>query len=230
MGMPSSRSGSFCALVFLAGLPCCISGNEAIDLATNSQLYVDVPFTTRVPGDRVAFVAPLADRRAERTTPLPTADRGFPITYGDDGAWERPVAVMVDEVLRRQLQDSGLFATLAEVARPDALVVVPSLELFLVGAAESISGGRSFAEVVLRVQVYGPSEGQAGRALWLDRVFPGVQRTPVSFQPINAYRLAGPALAASITGLLQGLDGSNIARSGVPMAVAVPASAERSPR
>lgn len=228
--MPNFRCGLTVAALWLCWLPSCATSGGALDLASNDQLYLDVAFRTKVPGDRVAFVAPLADLRAERTEPLPAAERGFPITYGDDGLWERPVAAMCDDILRRQLADSGLFPRIVDRAEPDGLVIVPSLESFVVGATEAISGSRSFAEVVLRVQVYGPAVGNAERSLLLDRSFPGVQRTAVAFKPVNAYRLAGPALAASITGVLTGLDGSNVGRSTVPMAVAVPAAASRAVR
>src|SRR5688572_29562753 len=88
----------------------CLTPNYTADFATNDVFYVDVPFRTKAPGDRAVFLAPVVDARDP--TGLPTQEKGFPIAYGGDDFWERPVPEMLGEVLARQLTDSALFPRL----------------------------------------------------------------------------------------------------------------------
>jgi len=205
----------------------CASSNQAVDLANNEQLYADVRFATKSPGDRAVFVAPLVDAR--KPLELPTQERGFPILYGDDQVWERPVAEMIGEVLHRQLQNSGLFTAVADNASPQALVLKPTLMAFLTGAAESVSGTRSFAEVGLRLQVFGPADATGKRTVLFDDLYANRQMSDVALNPVSPYRLIGRALHVSVSKALAGLDGSNVSRSNVPIEVAEPTAVPAAP-
>lgn len=209
--------------LLIAVLPvACSTNSQVADFAKNDLFYTDVPFQTKAPGDRVVFVAPLADARDGAQ--LPQAERGFPITYVGDDFWERPVAEMMGEVLQRQLASSGLFAAVEDHAVPNGLVIKPTLVSFLGGATEAISGASSFADVGVRVQVLGPAAGDGKRVLLLDRVYGNRQVSPNEINPVSPYRLVGRAMQLAMTKLLTGLDGSNVARSDVPLD-AVPAEA-----
>jgi hypothetical protein len=188
--------------------------NTALDLARNERLYRDVPYQSRAPGDRAAILAPLADARSAKG--LPASDEGFPIQYGSDEVWERPVCEMVDEVWNRQVAQSGLFAAVG-VAGAEALVVVPTLQSFTTGAIERIAGAQSFAEVALRLQVYGPQDASGQRGLLLDRVYADRKITEPGLRPVSPYLLVGGALRTAVQKALAGLDGSNVGRSSVPM-------------
>lgn len=192
----------------------CASTNDSIDLARNELLYVDVPFTTPAPGDRDVFVAPVADARDGAV--LPTQDRGFPISYGADEVWERPVREMVADVLLRQVKDSGLFANVVDKATPQAIVVKPTLVAFTTGATEAISGSRSFAEIGLKLQVLGPANALGERPTLMEQTFGNRQVSPLEVNPVSPYRLIGRALQVSMQKLLAGLDGKNVGRSHVP--------------
>jgi hypothetical protein len=223
--MSPLRPAARAALLTIALFSACSTQSEAVDLARNERLYADVPFTTKAPGDRPVFVAPVADART--TQDLPTQERGFPIAYGNDDVWERPVVEMVGEVLARQFAASGLFLQVLDAPRPDALVVKPAIVTFLAGAAESIAGSRSFAEVGVELQVFGPCDAAGKRQLLLQTVYANRQASEVGIKPISPYRLLGRALQASVGKALVGLDGSNVSRSQVPISVALPASAGR---
>jgi len=205
----------------------CATSSQSVDLANNDQLYKDVPFATKAPGDRAVFVAPLVDGRVGKD--LPTQERGFPITYGDDQVWERPVPVMVGEVLQRQLQSSGLFTEVAATASPQALVLKPTLVSFLTGAAESMAGSSSFAEVGLRLQVFGPADATGKRAVLFEDLYANRQMTEVALNPVSPYRLIGRALHISVGKALAGLDGSNVSRSNVPIEVVEPVAVPAGP-
>lgn len=214
------------ALGALGAAGCSVPGGPA-DFANNCELYSDVPFQTKAPGDRNVFVAPVVDARTGEG--LPTSDRGFPIHYGDDAVWDRPVVEMVGEVLQRQLASSRLFPEVAPAASPESLVIVPTLVSFLAGAAESVGGSSSFAEVGLRLQVYGPAGSDGKRTLLHDQVYGNRQATGAAMTPPSPYRLACRAMQISMAKALAGLDGSNVGRSNVPIgdATPVPASATK---
>jgi hypothetical protein len=195
------------ALLLALVLTACASPSHVADFASNDVLYVDVPFVTKAPGDRAVFVAPVADARDGRG--LPSHEKGFPIQYAGDEFWERPVPEMLGDVLSRQLAASALFTAVSPHAAPEALVLKPSLVTFVGGANEAVSGARTFAEVALRVELH-------------ERVYGNRQTSALSLKPVSPYRLYGPALQQTVAKLLAGLDGSNVARSNVPMDVAAP--------
>ena len=194
----------------------CEAVNYSADLAGNSIFYNDVPFRTRSPGDRPAHVLPVADRRD--ISALPAHDRGFPITYVGDDFWERPVPVMVGEVLARQLRDSELFPQMLDTIEPQALLVKPTLVAFTTAAVEGMAGSRSFAEIGLQVQVYGPVNENGKRPIWLDKVYNNRQASQLELHPISPYRLIGRALQIAVGKALVDLDGSNVARTNAPTA------------
>jgi hypothetical protein len=120
-------------------------------------------------------------------------------------------------VLARQLANSGLFAAVTDSATPDVVLVVPSVVSWLGGVTEAISGGHAFVDVGLRVQVYGPAAAGGERPLWHDQVYGNRQVSQVELNPPSPYRLVGRALQFTMTKVLAGLDGSQVARSGVPI-------------
>ncbi len=207
-------------LVFAAA---CASFDTSADFARNQALYVDVPYATKAPGDRDVFVAPIVDAR--EGTVLPTQERGFPISYGSDEFWERPVPEMLGEVLARQVQDSGLFANVVEKASPQTVVVKPTLVSFTTGATEAISGSRSFAEIALKLQVLGPADGTGARATLMEQTFSNRQVSALEVNPVSPYRLIGRAMQLSMQKLLAGLDGQNVGRNNVPEGTEVAAPA-----
>lgn len=219
MKFPPMRVVSLLLVPLAAG---CMVPNQTADFATNDLLYVDVPFTTKAPGDRGLFVAPIVDARDQAV--LPVSDRGFPIVYGGDDFWERPVREMLADVLQRQLTDSQLFGHLVDRAEPSSLVMKPTLVTFTLGATEAISGRRSFAEVGLRLEVLGPADADGQRAVVLDETYASRQLSELELNPVSPYRLVGRALQISMQKLLGGLDGSNLGRGDVPLAAAASAT------
>jgi len=210
--------------LLLAG---CSSLDATADFSNNELFFVDVPFATKAPGDRAVFVAPIHDDRASDA--LPQHERGFPIRYGSDDFWVRPVSQMLAEVLERHLDHSGLFPSITTQASPESLILKPSLVSFAVGAREVMAGSISFAEVGLRVEVFGPVDDNGERPLWHDEIYGNQQVSKESVHPVNPYRLIGRALQITMSRTLSGLDGSNVGRSQVPVAAILPADAAPKP-
>lgn len=224
--MSNLHRAAFLPLLLFAAA-CKSLSDETADFATNDAFYVDVPFQTKAPGDRAVFVAPIADTRD--LSKLPATERGFPITYGADDFWERPIGDMVGDVLVRQLQQSKLFTQVSVQPSADSLVLKPTLVDFVAGATEAISGSRSFAEVGMRLQVLGPADARGERPVLHDQVYRNKQVTPVEVSPVHPLRLVGRALQVTMQKALTGLDGSNVARSHVPVAsIGAPAEAASS--
>lgn len=198
----------------------CGSLNYTADFANNELFFVDVDFRTKSPGDRKVFVTPLKDERAHAELPL--HESGFPIRYGDDEFWERPVPEMLTEVFERHLENSEVFPAVAAQASPDVVIIRPTLVSFVVGSKEAISGSMTFAEVGLRIEVLGPQGENGQRPLWHDQAYGNRQVSEYQIKPVSPYRLIGRALQLTMSETLAGLDSSNVARSHVPVEVATP--------
>lgn len=207
-------------LLLLAG---CQSTGQVPDLGDNPDLYRDLGFVSKLPGDRAVFVAPLQDQR--RQEQLPEAQGGFPITYDSDERWCRQPADMVDDVLRRELAHSRVFAAVLPSPQPGALVLMPTLQEFQSGAVELDMGCRTLAEVGIRVQVFGPADAKGERQLLHDEVYAQRETSSVAMVPMSTYLLSARALRGSMQRLLSGLDGSNVGRSNLPLAL--PAAAAK---
>jgi hypothetical protein len=214
MANPCSRALAF-PLVLVAVAGCKSTGSSA-DLAWNPNIYRSAAFVSKLPGDLPAFVAPVADER--RPEALPAKIGSSPVIYDADGRWERPVHEMVDDVLRQELATSLLFTQLTDRPDPCGLVIKPSLVTFATGAMEFIEGGSSMAEVALRLKVYGPQEASGKRSLLHDQIYGDRQQSAITMMPTNTFVLAGKAVRNAMGRVLAGLDGSNVARSGVPLA------------
>ncbi len=196
------------------------------DLAKNSELYAFSEFVTKLPGDRKVFVATLEDARETVTPAAPAGDVKFPILYDTDERWLRPVSEMVDEILRREIEDSEIFDEVCESPKDAQIVITPSLVAFRTGALEEISGGRGIAEVAIRFRVHGPADASGERTLALDQTVVDRKVTEASFRTASRYVLAGVSLRACVVRMLQVLDCKNIGRDGMPLPV--PAAAEAS--
>ncbi len=202
----------------LLALVACASPADRNDLVTNPTLYAPTAYKAKVAVDRSAFVAPLVDERQ----PVAEASGPYPVSYVGEAVWFRPVLTMVDEIVYDELRDSGVFVEASRSAPgSDALIVTPYLRSANCGEEEQPAGRRSLSDVELRVVVHGPGADAGSRPVLLDRTFREIATTAVEMDPAPATQLLGIALRKSITKMLEVLDQSNVARSGVPMDPAV---------
>jgi hypothetical protein len=79
-----------------------------------------------------------------------------------------------------------------------------------------MGGGRSLAEVGIRIQANGPAAADGVRPVLLDQVFGDRELTEVSFRTASRHVLAGAATRLAIVRALQGLDSKSIGRNGMP--------------
>ena len=131
-----------------------------------------------------------------------------------EGRWERPLDVMIFDIVREELEDSGVFATLTDQVSPDVLIVQPVLMQCACGSVERLSGGfQSLAEVSIRLAVYGPESAEGARTLIHDQVYSDRQASEPRLSPPESPLLLARALRATTARILVGLDKSNVARS-----------------
>ncbi len=187
------------------------------DLALNEELYVDTGYETKLPGDRTVFLAPLADVRAEAVKVLEAAAyNGYPIAYDNDDRWQRPVAEMVDEIVRREIEASYVFTEVVTAPAKAQIVVVPKLTSFTTAGIEEVSGGRALADVGIQLLVFGPADAAGKRATLLDETFIDRKVSEASFRTVSRHVLAGVCLRTVVVKVLQALDAKNLGRDGMP--------------
>jgi hypothetical protein len=187
---------------------------EGMDLARNGSLYRATEYTATLPADRGVYLAPIAD---EREANVEAASGPYTVSYFTDGDWSRPPAVMVDEVVRRELESSGVFAGVQTRARPEDCLMRVKLRRFDVGAESHVTGWKSFAAIVLGVEVLGPVAASGDRPLWLQRDYAGAQKSGISWVPPAATGLMGLSVRQAVVSMLGDLDRSNVARANVPL-------------
>jgi hypothetical protein len=160
-----------------------------------------VPFATKAPGDRPVFVAPVVDAR-DAGPRCRTSERGFPIVYGGDEFWDRPVPEMVGDVLtaaaggepavrrgRRPRQRRGARAA-SRAGGVHARRHRGDLRLALVRRDR------------LRVQVLGPAGAGGKRPLLHEQVYGNRQVSDARTQAVSPYRLVGRSLQLTMQKLL----------------------------
>jgi hypothetical protein len=208
---------------FAAWLAACQSPANSLDLRRNADLYRSPGYRARLPVDRSAFLTPLVDARSGRAV---EARGPYPISAMPDGYWARPLPEMIEQIVRDELNDSGVVVGLQRQAPPKngALVITVHLLEAVCGQEERPSGRRSMADVALRVQVFGPAPGTT---LLFDRQFRQPLATDVGNRPARPPQLFGIALRQVVGAMLAALDQSNVARSGVPIQHAVDAAERR---
>lgn len=202
-------------LAALTALVACKS-TPVPDLALNTELYAMSGYSCKLPGDRSVFVTPVADAR-DQVAVADAAEGKYPVLYDTDARWHRPIAEMVDEVLRREVEESGIFDEITDAPKEAQIVVTPTIVAFRTGAVEELAGGRAIAEVAIRFQVHGPADKDGVRALVLDQTVVDRKVTEAAFRTASRYVLAGVSLRACILRMLQVLDTKNIGRDGMPL-------------
>ncbi len=196
----------------------CQQFTDSIDLRRNGELYRSPNYRARVAVDRAAFLAPLVDER--QGIPGPGQVGGpYPVSYMSDGEWPRPLLEMLEDIIIDELRDSGVFASLVRDpgVAADTLVVRPFLMTARTAWEERPFGRRAFAEIGMRIVVYGPQPAGGERPVLLEREFGEVVTSEVTVRPPSKPQMFGKALRAAMGKLLGMLDQSNVARSGVPL-------------
>lgn len=211
------------AFVLLFGASC-VAPKTSFDLAEDPELYAGTGYEARVAADRIAFVMPVVDKRGSQ--PEEASLGPYPIHWFGEGYWKRSLPTMLDELLRRELDESGVVGGLDEAPPPatDALLIRAELIRGRAGIEELVEGRRAVAEVAMQVQVFGPADGSGQRPKWVERLFERSTGTGLSMQPPPLPGVYAGVVQALIGEVLEFLDESNVARSGVPLMLDEPDS------
>jgi hypothetical protein len=184
-----------------------------MDLGRNENLYRLSGYAARAAAERDVFVAPVVDARGVR---VQDASGSTSIDYFPDGRWTRPPAVMVDDVLRREISSSGVFREAAAQATPETCILRAQLTQFDVGSEMHVTGWRSFAAVALEVTVLGPADEAGERPTLFEESFHDAHRSEIDWRPPTAASLMGASLRNVMLRVMSALDQSNLARPAVP--------------
>ncbi len=201
----------------LFGFVACQSSKDQMDLAVNPTLYTSPGYHARMPADRPAFMPPIVDDRGSSTPE--EASGPFPVTWMPDSYWDRPVVEMVDDTLREELKDSGVFSSIEDTPppSPDAVVVQVEMTRARCGLEEQAAKRRSMAELTVNVTVRGPVDASGGRDVIWQKEFHEVTASDLLIRPPVVPSMFGRVTQRVVARVVAALDESNVGRSGVPI-------------
>ena len=205
-----------CALL-LASI--CTSGcrsTTSLDLAHNSYIYASPGYKAPRRTESPVFVQRILDQRK----PPHFSDRASLKQQFPDNVWERPIPVMLEDVLLDEIDRSeiynGISSGSAGVPGRRDIVVEPTLHA-LYRYREAMLGGehfgkrRSGAYVALRLRVMSPLDAHGKREILLDKVFQDLVLTDLGRgRPEQGVVLAGMALQNIMRQVMPALYQSNI--------------------
>ena len=173
------------------------------DLARNSELYVGTGFRARHRTELKVCLPPLVDARG----PLnPFAEGKFPVIYTQGISWDRPVTLMLHELMLRELREAGLFAEIVSSARDADWVLRTTLKAFY-GAVEQRMEGRLVKGLTqIRLEVHGPRMASGVREVLRVKEYTAPVTSTVGFILPSPLALAGASFARALVQMLQDLE------------------------
>ncbi len=198
--LPVVRSALLVPFLLLAA---CQSGADH-DLALNTDAYQGSGYQAAHKQDRTVFIRQLQDRRKDMES---YAEGQYPVVYTKDRYWDRPVPVMLDAVLRNEVQDSGIFASIVEKEEDADWIIEPVLLQFYGGVEQRVDGRKYRAGTELHVIVLGEPDSQGQRKVLRKRKYEGpLDLGGVTYAQINPYGLASASFARCMGMVLIDLD------------------------
>lgn len=172
------------------------------DLTDPQDGYERIGYRPQHRQDRTLAIAPVTDCRGKLAE---FAQGVYPVAYTRDEIWRRPVPTMISELLRDEIQGSGLFRTLAEPGASDWLLAVDLLE-FHGGIEERPTGRHAFGRCSLRARIYGPRGENGERELLRKQDFEEEIRAEGSLLLPDPHGLAAASFRRASYRLLVDLD------------------------
>jgi len=173
------------------------------DLVRNERLYASTGYQAEHAQTRSVFVRPLRDRRQA----LEAYNQGiYPVTYTQDDYWERPVRTMLDELFRRELKSSGVFAHFTKDPKVADWVLEPTLLAFHGAIEERVVGRVTKGLTRLHVRVWGPRGADGQRRILRESEYAGpVEAAGLLFVP-DPHALAAASFRKAMTLVLADID------------------------
>lgn len=189
---------------------------SAIDLTRNLYIYKSPDYRAARRTTEAVFVQRLKDLRPPISQVY--TGKGYVEVFHDDN-WDRPVPVMVEELLIDEIDRSGIYNGIssgsAGRAKPGDIVIEPTLVSMYrlyeaLTDAAFVGRRRGEAQVALRVRVRGPVDATGRRKLLFDEVIQSkVQTKPTLARPNRGIVIAGRAMHKVMKTLMQKLYESN---------------------
>ncbi|MAE75908.1 MAG: hypothetical protein CMJ85_03440 [Planctomycetes bacterium] len=173
------------------------------DLARNPDLYRHTGYRASYRQNRRVYVSRLLDRR----TPLSSHRDGiYPLTYTEDAFWARPVAEMLDELLRQEIDAAGLFAQIVDSEGEADWVLRPALTNFHGAVEERVVGRAVHGRAKIRLQVWGPAGAGGKRGLLRSEDYEGPIETEGRLFVPDPHALAAASFRKAVGWMLVDLD------------------------
>ncbi len=183
------------------------------DLARTPGLYTSTGYHAKHHQDRSVWILPVGDRRQ----PLPTHRDGvYPLTYTEDRYWARPIAVMVDEVVRKEIADAGLFARIAPDEASADWVIEPTLLDFYGAVEERVAGRRVLGKTRLHVKVWGKRGKDGRREVLREQTYNAPTETAGAMFVPDPHALAVAACRKAVVLMLLDLEAGGRLFDGIP--------------
>ena len=206
-------------LLLVSSLGGCASAT-VVDLARNRYFYVSPEFQAARRTAQAVYVTRLLDRRT-----IPETEAGT--TYKEifsDNIWDRPVPAMIEDVLREEIDRSGIYNGMvtgtAGIPDPGEIVVEPTLlTMYRMREAFAEPGlvglRRSVAHTSIHIRVRGPADAKGIRPVLMDETIESeVATEPSLARPVLGVVLSGQALHNVMAQTMMKLYESNIVSSG----------------
>jgi hypothetical protein len=210
-------------LLFL--FPACKSPGR--DLERNEGLFPPLSYKVQHKQERSLWITPIQDRRA----PPKRIEQGmFPVTYTLDNSWKRPVPLMLDGLLRREIKNSGIFRSFAKNEAEADWVLDVDLLAFHGAVEERIVGRAVKSNAILHARVYGPRGKDGKRLLLREREYRAPLETGASLiLSRDPFAMAAQSFRLSLAMLISDLDQGGRLVDGVPKKTRLPGKSKETP-
>ncbi|HMQ22848.1 MAG TPA: hypothetical protein PKE00_10190, partial [Planctomycetota bacterium] len=162
------RASTILTTVLVLAAASCQSERSIRDLSANPALYQPTGYRAGYKQPRKVFIATLVD---EREALPPLGDGVYPRTYTQDHFWARPLASMLEDVLRREVGGAELFTEIVDDEALADWVLEPSLAAFYGCVEERVVGRTVHGFAKLHVVVRGPKDAAGLRPVLRSRSF-----------------------------------------------------------
>lgn len=207
------RASTILTTVLVLAAASCQSERSIRDLSANPALYQPTGYRAGYKQPRKVFIATLVD---EREALPPLGDGVYPRTYTQDHFWARPLASMLEDVLRREVGGAELFTEIVDDEALADWVLEPSLAAFYGCVEERVVGRTVHGFAKLHVVVRGPKDAAGLRPVLRSRSFEAPTNAgSLLFSP-DPHALAAAALRRAMVLVLVDLEDGARRLDGVP--------------
>lgn len=174
------------------------------DLALNEDAYQGSGYQAGHKQERRVFIRHLQDGRKDLEN---YAEHQYPVVYTKDRYWDRPLVLMLDDLFRKEVRNSGMFGSIVDDEAEADWVIEPILLNFYGAVEQRVAGRKYRALSELYVTVLGERGADGERKVLRKRKYEGpLDLGGVTYAQLNPYGLAAASFARCMGIVLIDLD------------------------